>query len=50
MEPVLIEIAMPDDESHDDSLGLILATAEFLARITGLNVSVSDGMGNTEDF
>lgn len=47
---VIIEIETPDDDSHDSAWPFAQATAEFLAKILSLRVSVSDGYGTTEDY
>lgn len=47
---VIIEIETPDDDAHDSAWPFASATAEFIAKVLGLSVSVSDGLGTTEDF
>jgi len=47
---VIIEIDTPDDDAHDTAWPFATATAEFLAKVLGLSVSVSDGYGTTRDF
>lgn len=47
---VIIEIDTPDDGSHDVAWPFADATAEFIAKVLGLSVSVSDGYGTTNDY
>lgn len=47
---VIIEIDTPDDDAHDSAWPFATATAEFIAKVLGLSVSVSDGYGTTKDF
>ena len=47
---IIIEVAIPDDDAHDSAWPFATATAEFMAKVLGLSVSVSDGFGTTEDF
>lgn len=47
---VIIEVETPDDDAHDSAWTFATATAEFMAKVLGLPVSVSDGFGTTEDF
>jgi hypothetical protein len=47
---VIIEIDTPDDGAHDSAWPFATATAEFIAKVLGMSVSVSDGYGTTEDF
>lgn len=47
---VIIEIDTPDDGSHDAAWTFADATAEFIAKVLGLSVSVSDGYGTTNDY
>ncbi|QGH76318.1 hypothetical protein SEA_DAUBENSKI_251 [Streptomyces phage Daubenski] len=50
MANIILEIETPDDDAHDGAWPFATATAEFLAKVLGLSVSVSDGYGTTEDF
>ncbi|AIW02507.1 hypothetical protein SEA_EVY_244 [Streptomyces phage Evy] len=47
---VIIEIDTPDDDAHDSAWPFATATAEFIAKVLGVSVSVSDGYGTTQDF
>lgn len=47
---IIIEVETPTDDAHDTALPFVTATAEFIAKVLGLSVSVSDGYGTTEDF
>jgi hypothetical protein len=47
---LIIEVVIPDDDAHDSAWPFATATAEFMAKVLGLSVSVSDGFGTTEDF
>ena len=48
--PIIMEFDTPDDDAHDQTWPLACATAEFVARVLGWPVSVSDGFGTTQDF
>lgn len=50
MPNIIIELETPNDDAHDTALPFATATAEFIAKVLGLRVSVSDGYGTTEDF
>jgi hypothetical protein len=47
---VIIEIDTPDDDAHDSAWPFADATAEFISKVLGLSVSVSDGYGTTHDY
>lgn len=47
---IIIEISTPDDDAHDSAWPFATATAEFIAKVLGTSVSVSDGFGTTNDF
>lgn len=47
---VIIEVDTPNDDAHDSAWAFATATAEFMAKVLGMSVSVSDGFGTTKDF
>lgn len=47
---VIIEIDTPDDDAHDTAWPFATASAEFIAKVLGMSVSVSDGYGTTLDY
>ncbi len=50
MANIIIELEVPDDDAHDQAWPFADAAAQFMAKVLGLEVSVSDGMGNTNDY
>lgn len=50
MEQITIVILPKDDSEHDQALPFAEATAEFMNKVLGMHIVISDGFGNTTDF
>ncbi|MFF9483980.1 hypothetical protein ACH5AO_21220 [Streptomyces sp. NPDC018964] len=50
MAGITIEIAPPDDPHWDKAWPVALATGEYLSKVLGVPVTVSDNCGSAHDF